>query len=65
MTSGPKEFRDPSRLAPDDRPELAASGERPRWTRPEFVCHGDLRELTMGLSVPPGESGFETTRHGA
>lgn len=32
------------------------------WEKPVLSVHGDVRQLTMGVSTPPGESGNEGSR---
>ncbi|MEO7974691.1 MAG: lasso RiPP family leader peptide-containing protein [Thermoanaerobaculia bacterium] len=54
-----------SPVPPDSAPVpdgSACSGAVLRWTKPVLSVHGDVRELTMGVSNPPGESGNEGSR---
>jgi hypothetical protein len=52
--------------APTSRSASSAdrsSGSRSRWSKPVLTVYGDVRQLTMGLSNPPGESGNPGARH--
>ncbi len=42
------------RAATEDR---APEQLLPRWERPCLVAFGDVRQLTMGVTLPAGESG--------
>lgn len=62
MTSGPKDRPDSLRPAAGNPPDGMPAPARPVWSRPLLTVHGDLRELTMGQSLPSGESGQPATR---
>lgn len=40
-----------------DSRDSAPREDRARWQRPRLVDHGDVRELTLGLTSGPSESG--------
>lgn len=51
---------------PDSAPAWTSASSAPQvalWVKPALTVYGDVRQLTMGVSVAPGESGFEGSRH--
>lgn len=50
---------------PDSAPGRTSASSAPsaRWKKPVLSVYGDVRQLTMGTSLPPGESGSGGTRH--
>lgn len=52
------------RARPHSEPAAGArTARRAPWKQPRLETFGDLRQLTMGLSLPAGESGNPGTRH--
>lgn len=65
MPSHPKVAVPPAE--PDSAPAWTSESSPPQlmpWAKPVLSVYGDVRQLTMGLSLPPGESSNEGTRHG-
>ncbi len=51
---------------PDSAPAWTSASSAPQvalWVKPVLSVYGDVRQLTMGLSLPAGESGNEGSRH--
>ena len=56
----------PPTAEPDSAPAWTSASSAPEaapWIKPLLSVYGDVRQLTMGTSLPPGESGSGGTRH--
>ncbi len=54
-----------SNAEPDSAPAWTSATSAPEvapWTKPLLSVYGDVRQLTMGTSLPAGESGSSGTR---